>query len=139
MSDSFFIDTNILVYASLKDSSVKHDRAVSFIAGLAGKAVFVSTQVMSELYVSLLKHGVDETRIVKILQQIADAFNVSSITFDTVVSAWDLKEKHHFSYWDSLILASTIETGCSILYTEDMQHGQIIGNKIKILNPIEAI
>jgi len=37
MSDSFFIDTNILVYASLKDSSVKHDRAVSFIAGLACK------------------------------------------------------------------------------------------------------
>lgn len=136
MSDSLFVDTNILVYAALKDASTKHDRAVSFIAGLSGNTVFVSTQVMSELYVSLLKHGVDEPRIVKTLNQIADVFNVSSITFDTIVSAWGIKERHHFSYWDSLIIASSLETGCSILYTEDMQNGQIIGDKMKILNPI---
>ena len=136
MSDRLFVDTNILVYASLKDDLTKHDIAVSFIAGLKGNNVFVSTQVLSELYVALLKHGVDETRIVKILIQITDVFNVSSITLDTVVSAWKLKKRHKFSYWDSLILASALEVGCSSLYTEDMQHGQMIGKKIKIINPI---
>jgi len=136
MSDRLFVDTNILVYSSLKDELTKHDRAVSFIASLRGNNVFVSTQVLSELYVALLKHGVDEVRIVKILTQITDVFNVSAITIDTVASAWKLKKRHQFSYWDSLIIASALETGCTILYTEDMHHGQVVGKKIKIINPI---
>ena len=136
MSDRFFIDTNILVYSSLKDELTKHDRAVSFITSLKGNNVFVSTQVLSELYVALLKHGVEEASIVKILTQITDVFNVMAITLDTVVSAWKLKKRHQFSYWDSLIVASALEAGCTSLFTEDMQHGQILGKKIKIINPI---
>lgn len=136
MSDRVFVDTNILVYSSLKDELTKHDSAISFIASLKGNNVFVSTQVLSELCVALLKHGVEETSIVKILTQITDVFNVSSITLDTVVSAWTLKKRHQFSYWDSLIIASALEAGCTSLYTEDMQHGQMLGKKIKIINPI---
>jgi len=136
MSDMVFVDTNILVYSSLRDELTKHDRAVSFIASLRGNIIFVSTQVLSELYVALLKHGVDETNIVKILTQITDVFNVCSITLDTVTSAWKLRKRHQFSYWDSLIIASTLETGCTNLYTEDMQHGQMIENKLRIINPI---
>jgi predicted nucleic acid-binding protein len=59
--------------------------------------------------------------------------------FDTVSSAWELKRKCHHSYWDSLILASALESGSSILYTEDMQHGQIIEKKIKIINPFKDV
>jgi predicted nucleic acid-binding protein len=136
MNDSFFIDTNILVYSSLKDELAKHDETVSFLSSLKGSTIFVSTQVLSELYVALLKHGVDETSIVKILTQVADSFNVSSITLDTVVSAWKIKKKYQFSYWDSLIIASALAAGCSRIYTEDMQHGQLIGKKLKIINPM---
>ena len=46
------------------------------------------------------------------------------------------KKKGKVSFWDSLIVASAIENQCSILYTEDMQNGQIIEDRLKIVNPI---
>jgi predicted nucleic acid-binding protein len=41
------------------------------------------------------------------------------------------------SYWDSLIISSALESGCKILYTEDMHHNQIIEGKLKIINPFK--
>ena len=135
MNDRIFIDTNILIYSSLTDESAKHEHSVSFLESLSGKTIFVSAQVMSELYVALLKHQMDEDRIVKVLKEIAKVFNVGAVTLNTVEFAWNIKKKHRFSYWDSLIIASALESGCKALYTEDMQHGQVIGKKLKILNP----
>jgi len=44
-------------------------------------------------------------------------------------------DKYQYSFWDSLMLASALENGCSVIYSEDMQHEQIIGKKLKIINP----
>jgi predicted nucleic acid-binding protein len=46
-----------------------------------------------------------------------------------------IKEKYSYSWWDSLVLASALENSCKIIYTEDMQNGQIIENTLKIVNP----
>jgi len=46
-----------------------------------------------------------------------------------------IQARFHFSYWDSLIVASALENGCKVLYTEDMQHGQIIEDSLTIVNP----
>jgi predicted nucleic acid-binding protein len=81
MSDRVFLDTNILVYATLQDDRSKHEQAVSFITTLKGGLVFISTQVTSELYVALLKHGIDDSDIVKTVKQIAATFNIIAISF----------------------------------------------------------
>ena len=47
-----------------------------------------------------------------------------------------VRSAHGFSYWDSLILAAALEAGCSTLYSEDMQHGQIVDESLTILNPL---
>jgi len=62
-------------------------------------------------------------------------FSVFSVTRDTSLYALSLKEKYNYSWWDSLVLASALENGCQIVYSEDMQHGQIIENCLKIVNP----
>ncbi len=49
----------------------------------------------------------------------------------------DIKKRYRFSYWDSLIIASALENNCSILYSEDMQHSQVIEDNLKIINPFE--
>ena len=77
MNDKVFIDTNIIVYASLQDDLEKHELSILFLNGLKGNAVFVSTQVMSELSVVLLKHKVAEKRIIDILGQVAATFNLT--------------------------------------------------------------
>ncbi|SDN51183.1 PIN domain-containing protein [Desulfonauticus submarinus] len=62
---------------------------------------------------------------------------VVPLTLDIVRKSWEIKEKYKFSYWDSLIVASALENNCSILYTEDMQDGQIIEKKLEIVNPFK--
>jgi predicted nucleic acid-binding protein len=47
-----------------------------------------------------------------------------------------LHKNHKFSYWDSLIIATAINVGAEILYSEDLQHGRIINN-LKIINPFQ--
>jgi len=53
----------------------------------------------------------------------------------TIVNACDIALKYHFSFYDSLIIAAALESGCSTLYTEDMHNGQVIEDRLKIVNP----
>jgi predicted nucleic acid-binding protein len=54
---------------------------------------------------------------------------------NTVKRCWDMRLKYRYNYWDCLILASALENDCGILYTEDLQHGQIIEKSLEIVNP----
>ena len=49
--------------------------------------------------------------------------------------ASQLRETLAVSYWDSLIIAAALEAGCATLYTEDMQHRQIIENRLTLVHP----
>ncbi len=61
--------------------------------------------------------------------------NIQPIYFDTVKKYLSLKKKYLYSYWDSLILASSLESKCNIVYSEDMQHRQVIEQTLTIMNP----
>ena len=56
----------------------------------------------------------------------------------TIKRALQIKKKARYSYWDSLIIASALENNCSILYTEDMQEGQVLNSGLTIVNPFRA-
>jgi len=54
MSDKYFVDTNILIYAQDRSAGVKHERACKLIEQLwANGQGVVSTQVLEELCVNL--------------------------------------------------------------------------------------
>ncbi len=55
------------------------------------------------------------------------------------MDAIDIREKYKFQYYDSLIIATALENKCTILYSEDMQHGQIIERQLKIINPFREL
>ncbi|GAB4289651.1 MAG: hypothetical protein Fur0025_24150 [Oscillatoriaceae cyanobacterium] len=59
------------------------------------------------------------------------------LDIDSVVllKALDINEMYNYSYWDSLLIATALSNDCSILYSEDMQHNQLIENKTRIINP----
>jgi predicted nucleic acid-binding protein len=57
---------------------------------------------------------------------------------NTIKKALALNERYEYSYYDCLIIASSLEAGCKYLFSEDMQHGQIIENSLKIINPFVA-
>lgn len=135
MQDSIFIDTTILVYSLLENEDNKHKQAISLMESLKGNFIFISIQVLNELYVSLQKHDIDEPEIENRIKKIIGICNISINTIPTIKLCWKIKRKYSYSYWDSLIIASALESNCSILYTEDLQDGQIIEDKLTIKNP----
>ncbi|MEA2912252.1 MAG: hypothetical protein QOJ15_4333 [Bradyrhizobium sp.] len=127
---SAFFDTSILVYAQQTDR--KADQARALFAG-GGK---LSVQVLNEFTaVSRRKQRRDWHEIAEV---ISDALALVdpplALTLDLHAAARALAEDHRLSFYDALVVATAIEAGCNILYTEDMQHGRKFGS-LAIVNP----
>ncbi len=137
MKDRYFIDTNIWVYAHLKEvGNNKHDRVLSLLERLP--ILVSSTQILSEYYSVMLKKKVEDVYIQDNIEVIIDIAEIQLIQLTTIRLAHEFKLKYRFSYWDSLVLASSFEGDCEYLLTEDLQDNQIItyqSSQIKVLNP----
>jgi predicted nucleic acid-binding protein len=46
-----------------------------------------------------------------------------------------MEARYHLNYWDALIVAAALLAGCDTLYTEDLQHGQVIEGRLTVVNP----
>jgi predicted nucleic acid-binding protein len=62
--------------------------------------------------------------------------DIVSIEHGDIVQAIDIHRLHRFSFWDYLIIRMAQKTNCTILYSEDMPHGQQIGG-VKVINPFK--
>jgi predicted nucleic acid-binding protein len=101
--------------------------------------VICSTQVLNEYYSAMLKNKVAENLIQDNIEQIIEFSDVATVQVNTLRLAHQLRLKYRFSYWDCLILASALEANCAVLYSEDMQHGQVINEAVRIVNPFEGL
>lgn len=138
MSESAFIDTNIFVYAHLQEQgNSKCDAALALLENLP--TVICSTQVLNEYYSAMLKNKVAENLIQDNIEQVIEFSDVAVVQVNTLRLAHQLRLKYRFSYWDCLILASALEANCAVLYSEDMQHGQVINEAVRIVNPFEGL
>jgi len=137
MTDKVFIDTNVWVYLYYSEDISKKNIADKLITENF-ENIIISTQILNELYSALVKKAIDTKGKVNdiIIETIAN-FNVVDISTFDVIKAMEIKDRYGFSYWDSLVIASALESGCSILYSEDMQHNQLIENTLKIINPFK--
>jgi predicted nucleic acid-binding protein len=138
MSAKYFIDTNILIYGF--DDRQPDKQACSL--ALIGDALhtgngMISSQVVQEfLNVATRKFTVplkpEDARIYlqKVLHPLCQVFP----DLNLYESALDLQGRAHFSFYDSLILAGAFKGGCTLLYSEDFQHGQQI-DSLKVVNP----
>jgi predicted nucleic acid-binding protein len=136
MNDNVFIDTNVLAYAYIKDDQQKSDISRKLLdTNLSGKHIIISTQVLSEFYSTMTKYKCQHDKIAQDIAEIIQNANVFSVDVSTIERCLSLKGKYGFSWWDSLILASALENDCDLLYSEDMQDGQVIEGKLVIKNP----
>jgi predicted nucleic acid-binding protein len=137
MPDRIFLDTNILLYAKIDDGCQKHVKCHDLLAvTLVGSEIVVSTQVLNEYFVNALKKNVASAAIQHTVKQFIDDFEIVSLTKELVSETYRIYNRYRFSYWDSNIVAAALEGGCTILYTEDLQDGQVIDNMLTVINPM---
>ena len=138
MSDKYFLDTNILVYAHDRSAGAKHKRARAVVEQLwhSGQGV-LSTQVLQELCVNLRRKAtrplpIEETR--RLIQDYL-SWEVVVNSPGSVVQALDLEARYRISFWDALILHAAEMAGATVLYSEDLAGGQSYGS-IRVINPL---
>ena len=137
MSDKVFIDSNIWLYALIrsKNDQDKRKKAKSCINNV--DAIVVSTQVVNEVCVNLLRKGNQDVAFIdRFIHDFVSTYHVIDQTKDDLLSASSIRQDFHFSYWDSLIVASALQSHCETLYSEDMLHGLNIYNQLSICNPL---
>lgn len=133
MPDKVFIDTNVLIYGYSEDEPDKRQRAIDCVR--SGEA-WISTQVLNEtINVLKRKFSLSYSQIRDAVQEVSKGFPIILVSVNTIEMALNLAERYQYSYFDSLILASALEAGCQILYSEDLQDGQRIENQLMIVNP----
>jgi len=136
MKDDVFVDTNIFIYAYSNDDLLKHKIAKNLLQNdLLKNSIIISVQILNEFYSVMSKSKLSHREITHFIREIAKQTYVKSIAMETVELCLEIKRKYSLSWWDSLVLSSALESNCKIIYSEDMQHGQIIENMLKIINP----
>jgi predicted nucleic acid-binding protein len=135
MKDKVFIDSNILIYSYSKNERDKQKIARTLISE---NISYISTQVIQEFTNTVTRKfkfsfGDAQKAITECCQN-----NILHVNTEyTILYACQLAIKYGFSFYDCLILAASLESECVILYSEDMQHGQMIEKKLKIINPFK--
>jgi predicted nucleic acid-binding protein len=130
-----FLDTNILVYAEDQSEQVKRKRAVQLILEHKRQRTgVVSLQVLQEFFTTVTKKFKLDFGIARYKVEFHSRFIVGEPTVTDILAATDIHRIYGFSYWDALILRMAKQTGCRVLLTEDLQHGQVFDG-VRIVNP----
>lgn len=131
-----FFDSNILIYFVDERDSRKQEIAKNIISdAVQNKNGMISTQSLQEFYnVITKKMNCPKDKAKELVKMFSELFPVTQVTVPLILKAIDISIKDGFSFWDSLILSAANDTGCILVYSEDMNNGQIICGT-KVLNP----
>lgn len=128
-----FVDTNIALY-SLSDDVTKRGKALAILI----ERPVLSLQVLNEAAnVMRRKLGFEIPAIREVLLRWLRESRLHPLAPSTLLSALDVAVRYGFSHYDSLIIAAALESGCSTLYSEDLQHGQVIDHRLTVVNPFK--
>jgi len=135
MRGSVFLDTNILVYTYSSTEPTKQEIAQNIVINTR---TFISTQVLQELTnIITRKFKFSYQKATAVIEECCINSDLSTNTKDTLLLAHQIADKYGFSFYDSLIVSAALECDCSILYSEDMQHNQLISQTLRIINPFK--
>jgi predicted nucleic acid-binding protein len=123
-----FVDTNILIYAHDNSAGQKHSRAKQLMRDLwqSGEGC-LSVQVLQEFYVNVTQKVAKPLPTEAAAQIIADlsVWEVHCPRMEDVLDAIRLQKRYRISFWDAMILASALQLGCQVVWSEDLNPGQV--------------
>jgi predicted nucleic acid-binding protein len=135
-----FVDTNILVYAYDSAVGERHVLAKYFLKQIWERGCgCVSTQILQEFYVSVTRKAKKPLSEADAQQAIRDlsVWTVHRPSVDDILAATVILLRYQISFWDALVIRSAQQTGCEILWSEDLSDGQEY-NGIRVTNPFKS-
>ena len=135
MNDKVFFDTNVLLY-----TIGQQDARTPTADALLEQGGLISVQVLNELV------SVARRKLQMSWAEVTDALEAvrilcpspAPITIETHDAALRLAGRYGFHIYDALIVAAALEADCSVLYSEDLQPGQVIDGRLTVHNPFSA-
>lgn len=133
MNGKCFLDSNVILYAHT-DLDLRKQQVAQQV--IANEDSTISTQVLQETANTLFKKfQFAWPDIQTVLNEAAANNSLHTNTASTINDACRVAERYGFSFYDSLIIAAALESGCGHLLSEDLQNGQVIDNVLTIENP----
>ena len=138
MSVEYFLDTNVLIYSFDDSSPAKQEKSKALIeAALRYGCGVISWQVVQEFLNVALHKWKDPMSAADAVEYLGSTLEPLCSVFPTVSlwrSAFSLQTESQYRFYDSLIVASALQSGAKILYSEDLQSGRRFGN-LELRNP----
>ncbi len=126
------VDTNVLIYLHETPHTFKTELASNILR----QSPVISNQVISE-YLNVLKRllKAPKYRLVEHCLLVVEGCEIVAVDKNILSHALSLIQKYDFQVFDGIIIASALAANCDILYSEDLQHKQLIENRLTIINP----
>ena len=132
-----FFDTNVLIYADDKAAPAKQRRALDLIVEhRRARTGVVSLQVLQEYFVAVTRKLHVESSIARRKVELLAEFHVAAPDVSDILAAIDLHRLHNLSFWDALVIRSAKQSGCTVLFSENMQHARNLDG-LQIVNPFK--
>ena len=129
------LDANILVYSFDNRAGEKQQQAKSLIKALCSENAILTLQALGECYWAVSRKGIaPRNGLVSALNDLQHIFPLVAAAPNCFGPALDLKERYLLPFWHAMLLATLMDSGVQVLFTEDLQHGQTIGG-VRIVNP----
>jgi predicted nucleic acid-binding protein len=130
-----FFDSNILLYADDARFESKQKRAFELILQHREQGTAVlSLQVLQEYFSNATRKLVIDPAEARRKVEIYSRFHLVEPRVSDVFEAIDVYRLHRINYWDAMVVHCASKSGCRVLFTEDLQHGQIIDG-VRVVNP----
>lgn len=134
-AERFTLDTNILVYSYDARAGAKRDQSVAIIAAAAMVDCPLALQAIGEFYAAATaKLKLTSKDAAMRARQLMASFETFAHSATAMRAALEEASRGRFSLWDSVLLASAAEAGCTTILSEDMHEGARFGS-IAVLNP----
>lgn len=133
-----FIDTNILVYTQAGDAARKQRAALDLLRQLHESASgVISTQVLHEYANLAIKRLRLPVPAVRAQLSFWEQFEVVQLTPAIIHAGLNLHQTRSLSFYDAMIVAAAQTSGCTALYSEDLQAREAISG-MRIVNPFAS-
>ena len=137
MAVKFALDTNVIVYAEGVDDTVRQASALQILSGVPRDLLFISVQVVGELFNVLTKRQVPRLQALERALYWKRTLSVVDTTQVLMDASLELANEHRLRIWDAIMLAAASEARCEFLLSEDFQEG-FVWRGVTIINPFAA-